>query len=125
LQKKEGKWMEGSVNQEFITLLMFRNERLRFSPDVPPYQCFREGPAGKTARKRFKIKYVRSRYMYEKKQINDKLPAKNRTFMFKIRTFLSNRHEICRKSASNYDETTEFPITLTRAAPPHHNGLLP
>jgi hypothetical protein len=27
------------------------NERPRLSPDVPPYQCFREGPAGNTAKK--------------------------------------------------------------------------
>jgi hypothetical protein len=65
-------------------------------PDVAPYQCFWEGPAGKTARKRFKIKYVRSRYMYENKQIYDKMPVKNRTFMYLIRTFLSKRHEFCR-----------------------------
>jgi len=67
--------------------------------DVPPYQCFWEGPAGDTARKRFKIKYVRSRYMYENKQIYDKMPVESRTFMSKIRTFLSNRYQILQKNS--------------------------
>jgi hypothetical protein len=48
---------------------------------VPPYQCFREVPAGETAKKRFKKNYVRSRYVYENKQIYDKTPEKSRTFM--------------------------------------------
>ena|SRR5208282_666076 len=65
--------------------------------EVPPFQCLRASPARNIARNRNKNKYVRSRYVYENKQISDKMPGKNRTFMSKIRTFASNRHEFCRK----------------------------
>jgi hypothetical protein len=51
----------------------------------------------KYCKKKILIKCEQSQYVYEKKQIIDKMPEKNRTFMFKIRTFTSNRHERCRK----------------------------
>ncbi len=41
--------------------------------------------------KKMLIKYERSRYVYENKQISDIMPGK-------IRTFASNRHEFCRNS---------------------------
>jgi hypothetical protein len=41
-------------------------------------------------------KYEQSQYVYENKQISDKMPGKSRTFMSKIRTFASNRHQFCR-----------------------------
>jgi hypothetical protein len=33
-------------------------------------------------------------------------PEKSRTFMYFIRTFLSNRHELCRNSGRIYDKVT-------------------
>jgi hypothetical protein len=52
-----------------------------YGEDVPPYQRFREGLAGENGRKQFKNKYVQSQYVYENKQISDKMPEKSRTFM--------------------------------------------
>jgi len=51
------------------------NKRLRLSPDVPPYQRFREDPA-EIQQKKMLEKYVRSCYVYENKQISDKKPAR-------------------------------------------------
>jgi hypothetical protein len=49
-------------------------------------------------KKEFKNIYVRSHYVYENKQNNDKMPEKKRAFSAKFRTFSANRHEFCRIS---------------------------
>ena len=51
------------------------NKRLCFSSDAPPYQSFRDGPAG-NAEKKMLEKYVRSRNVYENKGSTDKMPVK-------------------------------------------------
>jgi hypothetical protein len=58
-------------------------------------------------KKKFKNIYVRSRNVYENKQIYDKMPGKKQVFFPKFRTFSVNRHEFCGNSGSIYDETTE------------------
>jgi hypothetical protein len=45
-------------------------------PDVTLYQRLAEGSGEISAKKMLK-KYVRSRYVYENKQISDKMPGKN------------------------------------------------
>ena len=52
--------------------------------------------SGRT-RKKVLQKYVRSRNLYENKGTPDTVPEKNRTFMYLIRTFSSNRGLFCRK----------------------------
>ena len=45
------------------------NGGLLLALEVPPFQCLRDGPAENIARNRNKNKYVRSRNVYENKQI--------------------------------------------------------
>jgi hypothetical protein len=57
------------------------NRRLQLSPDVPPYQCVREGSAGNLAKKENKKVSDRSRYMYENKQNDDIFTEIKPTFL--------------------------------------------
>ena len=66
-------------------------------PDVPPYQCFREGPAGNNAKKDVKKNTFEASMCMKTNKYRTKCPGKNRTFMYSIRTFSSNRHDFCRK----------------------------
>jgi hypothetical protein len=43
--------------------------------------AFGKVSAGGNGKKQFKNKYVQSQYVYENKQISDKMPEKSRTFM--------------------------------------------
>ncbi len=70
----------------------------RLAPDVPPYQCFREGPGGNTAKKDVKKSTFEAGMCMKTNKSRTKCPEKSRTFMSKIRTFASNRHEFCRNS---------------------------
>jgi hypothetical protein len=73
------------------------NGGLLLAADVARYQCFREGPAGNTAKKDVnKIAFEAGMCMKTNKS-QTKCLGKSRTFMSKIRTFASNRHEFCRK----------------------------
>jgi hypothetical protein len=66
-------------------------------PDVAPYQCLRGGLAGNNGEKDVTKNTFEAGMCLKTNKYLTKCPIKIRTFMSKIRTFSSNRHDFCRK----------------------------
>ena len=96
--------MKGSVNQGFITLLMFLNKRLRSSPDVAPYQRLREGPAGNTAKQKYKKSTFKAGMCMKTNKTRTKCPEKIRHFCLSFGHF--------RLTDTNFAEKCGFVVTI-------------
>jgi hypothetical protein len=69
------------ILQEFIMLLKSPNAGLRFPPDVPPYQRFREGQGGDPAKKDVRKKTLEAGMCMKTSKYLTNCPENIRTFM--------------------------------------------
>ena len=92
---------------------------------VPPYQCIREGPAEDTAKKDFKIYTFEASMCMKTNKSWTKCPKRFGHLRLSFGHFGITDTNFAEIRGEFTMKRRNLPTTLTRAAPPHHNGLLP